>query len=281
MNNNIQINGTQLFYHDDYKNSNLNEYYEYILLLLKDFLSKNNILYSFNFGCYGINCDINLDFQYEHTIIKHEDKLYCKIHRHEDLIKLSNVFEYCNANIHHVGQYSKYNDYSNIVKYIPPILFDISNDGIRNKDTIVVHTSSKRREEIIKEIKCDYFHNVCGSDVYNKNNIKNVLNGYKVLLNIHQVDNHLTLEELRVLPSLLTGILIISEDVPYKESIPFSKHIIWSDRDNIKETLDKVLQNYEEYREKYLHGLNETYNLLKSITEKNIHSVFHSFLKKI
>jgi hypothetical protein len=87
-----------------------------------------------------------------------------------------------------------------------------------------------------------------------------------------------TLEELRVLPALMTGILVISEDSPYKEHIPFSKHIIWSSYDDIVDTVNNVLENYDFFREKYLNNLNLTLKTMKdkSINEMNL--IFKNYI---
>jgi hypothetical protein len=124
----------------------------------------------------------------------------------------------------------------------------------------------------------DYYHNICDGDLHCKNTMKNVMDEYKILVNIHQTDMYSTLEELRVLPALMTGILVISEDSPYKEHIPFSKHIIWSSYDDIVDTVNNVLENYDFFREKYLNNLNLTLKTMKdkSINEMNL--IFKNYI---
>jgi hypothetical protein len=69
----------------------------------------------------------------------------------------------------------------------------------------------------------------------------------KVLVNVHQTDHHHTFEELRVLPALLNGVIVVSEDVPLKEKIPYSDYIVWASYDNIAQTVKDVSNNYEYY----------------------------------
>jgi hypothetical protein len=95
------------------------------------------------------------------------------------------------------------------------------------------------------------------------------------LVNIHQTDTHHTLEELRVLPALLTGIIVISEEVPYKESIPYSKHIIWSKYDDIPKKISSVLSKYKYYQKKYLTGISDTIKLMEVELDKNLNSMFN------
>jgi hypothetical protein len=101
---------------------------------------------------------------------------------------------------------------------------------------------------------------------------------YKILVNIHQTDHYQTLEELRVLPALMTGILVISEDSPYKEHIPFSKHIIWSTYDNIVDTINNVLDNYDFFRKKYLTDLNLTLQKMKSESDNEMFLIFKKYI---
>ena len=69
----------------------------------------------------------------------------------------------------------------------------------------------------------------------------------KIIINIHQTDHHDTFEELRVLPALLCGIIVICENSPLKEFVPYNKFVIWADYDNIVNTVDEVSKNYDYY----------------------------------
>ena len=70
------------------------------------------------------------------------------------------------------------------------------------------------------------------------------------MINIHQTEHHHTFEELRVLPALLNGIIVICEDSPLKESIIYGKFVIWSNYDNVIETIKDVENNYDYYFDK-------------------------------
>lgn len=98
-------------------------------------------------------------------------------------------------------------------------------------------------------------------------------------IQINQTDFHHTLEELRVLPALMTGILIVSEDVPYKDVIPYNKHIVWSSYDDLPRTINDVLNNYEVYRDKYLTGVNETIINMKTESSNLLTSIFKDYVK--
>lgn len=268
------VNNSKIFYDNKWDNSNLEEYRNFIIKEIKRNLIDFNNSISINLGC-DTKKDINIDFQYEHTIILEGNNYTCRIHNYDYLKTLDYVLEYSNANIAHSKKSNVDETYINKLIYFPPFIYDLSNYGKRTKDIITIHTSSPRRHTIHSKIEMDYFHNIAGYNVFDKKNIKKILDDYKILVNIHQTDTHHTLEELRVLPSLMTGILVVSEDVPYKEEIPYSKHIIWSSYDNLPKTINEVLSNYENFRKKYLSGFNETVLNMKVNLKKNINKIIN------
>ena len=68
------------------------------------------------------------------------------------------------------------------------------------------------------------------------------------MINIHQTDSHHTFEELRVLPALQCGVIVISESSPLIELIPYSDYVIWCPYDQIIDKANEVLNNYESFR---------------------------------
>jgi hypothetical protein len=269
------VNKSEIFYNNKWENSNLCEYHNFILDLLKDFLIQTNQNFSVNFGC-DEKKDINLYFQYEHTIVKEKNNLICKIHNYEYLNQLDYVFEYSNCNVSHIKKSDVDETYKKKLIYVPPLLYknDIEKK-VRSKNIITIHNSSPRRNLKHQEISMDYFHNVAGYNIFSKEKIKEVLDEYKILVNIHQIDHHITLEELRVLPALLTGILVVSENVPYKEEVPYNNHIVWFDYDNMKEVIEDVISNYDFYRIKYLTGLSDTIDRMEKNLRENINKIFN------
>ena len=85
-------------------------------------------------------------------------------------------------------------------------------------------------------------------------NIENVWENYApafkgaaILLNVHQTEHHHTLEELRIVPALLQGVLVVTEDVPLLEHVPYHSFLITSSYENLAETVQHVLSHYTEY----------------------------------
>lgn len=73
-----------------------------------------------------------------------------------------------------------------------------------------------------------------------------------VLVNLHQTDEHHTLEELRVLPALLCGTLVVSESVPLGAVIPCAEHIVWAEEEGLVDAVAAVLADPAGYRERVL-----------------------------
>ena len=67
----------------------------------------------------------------------------------------------------------------------------------------------------------------------------------RILVNVHQTADHHTFEELRVLPALLCGVLVVSEDVPLREQVPYARYVIWSAPERLLDTVRAVLADYE------------------------------------
>ena len=67
--------------------------------------------------------------------------------------------------------------------------------------------------------------------VTNKNGVhgpelKKPFDEHAILVNVHQTEEHHTLEEFRILPALLRGMVIISEVSPLIEYVPYSLRLL-------------------------------------------------------
>jgi hypothetical protein len=74
------------------------------------------------------------------------------------------------------------------------------------------------------------------------------------LINIRQTAHHHTLEELRVLPALLCGAIVISESAPLQDTIGYSEFILWATIDDLPELIKDVATHYERYRQPIFGG---------------------------
>lgn len=269
---NEYINKTNFFYTDSHNHTGLCEYYNMICKQLKKVFYENDFPYDVNFGNEDSEKEINLDFQYEHTIVKKNNTYQHNVYRYDYLNKMDCIFEYTETNIHFLSGFEELSDYVKKIIYLPALIYDdIPFSEVKNRelDFTTLHSWSERRAKFYNK---RIHHNIDGS--FDKLFLKKKLDKFKVLLNIHQIDEHKSFEELRVLPALSTGILVISEDVPYKDSIPYNNHIIWSSYEDLDKTLNEVLNNYDHYREEKLSGLSKTLEEMKKNSEYKLLNFF-------
>jgi hypothetical protein len=66
----------------------------------------------------------------------------------------------------------------------------------------------------------------------------------KIVINIRQTEGHDTLEELRVLPALRSGAIVICEESPYAIKTWYSKYIIWGSLTEIPRLILDTEKNY-------------------------------------
>lgn len=253
----------------------IREYYNYCLSLLKEKLISSPLLeinlifgkikYTFENHFKTIHCDI----QIEHTLVKEEGrgvkyKIFGKVKTDEnknylvrivDLEYFDNldfIIDYSLPNILNVSESGKFFNISSKIIHISPTITEVNFEK-KNKISVISTFSengSERRQNFQKKIKnkiLDY-NNI--TNKFSKDELDNIFFESKILVNVHQTDHHHTFEELRVLPALCRGVIIVSEDVPLKEKIPYHEFIIWSNYDELINKIKEVTENYNFYYEK-------------------------------
>lgn len=85
------------------------------------------------------------------------------------------------------------------------------------------------------------------NNCFDKNSLQKLYKNTKILINIHQTDDNHTFEELRVLPALQCGVIVICEKSPLNWMIPYNDYIIWAEYDNIVNKMIEVAHNYDHY----------------------------------
>ena len=81
--------------------------------------------------------------------------------------------------------------------------------------------------------------------VFHPDNLRALYRRCRILVNVHQTADHLTFEELRVLPALLCGVLVVSEEVPLRAHIPYARFVIWSEPGQLLDTVRAVHADYD------------------------------------
>lgn len=266
------INDSYLCYHSEYTYY-VNDYYQMIVELIKSFLNKEslkiNITLCAHYNFNNNNKTVNININFEHTLLKqidnvhHEhypigkvkekdnDKFYLvKIENLNTLYQSDIIIDYSIPNIHNVkiSEISGLYEFSKKHIYISSFIYDsIFIKDNRNIFTLTTFIYDKpRRTKILNEIKVKINH-ININNCFDKTNLQKLYKNTKILLNIHQTDDHHTFEELRVLPALQCGVIVICETSPLNEMIPYNDYIIWADYDNIVDKLIEVAHNYDYY----------------------------------
>ncbi len=247
------------------------EYYRYCVRLLVSALSLvdkpvNIILGTTHHDFCNANKTLRLDMQTEHTLVKpggrdsegallgdvdllDEDGTYLiRIPNYEYYAGLDATIEYSLPNIANMGSNDKYLDYLETAAYVSPMIYD-SPDFTTGERTATITMFSgnpcHRRHVFAQQSGPLGLTNIQG--VFSKKDLRRVYQQTKIMVNVHQTDHHHTFEELRVLPALCNGVVIVSENVPLKHKIPYASSIVWCSYGDLARTVASVQHNYKLY----------------------------------
>jgi hypothetical protein len=267
------INNSVLVYYSE-PSIHIREYYNYCLKLIEEKLYNSDLNINLIFG--NINVSLNnekpyvrCDIQYEHTIVKNggrgvDNKIFGGTNTDDGekyLIRITNynyynnldfVIEYSNPNIVNISSNESFDDFIKKVINISPLLHNIDfNPHGRNTILTLYDISNNIRRKNINDKMISSFRNFKNvQNIFDKKDINDLYSKTKILLNVHQTEHHHTFEELRVLPALCSGVIVVSEKVPLIEHIEYGDSIIWSDYEGLIDKVNEVEDNYEYYFKK-------------------------------
>lgn len=272
----------------------VNSYIQYIIELLKIVIINHNlniniVLGTNNYKFNNNNKVIKININWEHTLVKQNgcdinpnclqgkvftntgERYLVRIENYEELNNADIIIDYSIPNIYNIYASNKYNHFYTKMLYISPVLFDYDLQNYKknreiNVLTTFINTNEPRRRTLLDNIKLANLDHKNINNCFGKDELKKLYLNTKILINIHQTEHHHTFEELRVLPALLSGVIVISEMSPLNNLIPYNDLIIWSSYDSIIDTVNKVVNNYEDYHNKIF----KSTNLLSVLHKNNI-----------
>jgi hypothetical protein len=111
--------------------------------------------------------------------------------------------------------------------------------------TLFADLSQPRRAKLAEKLTaCEVgYRNIQG--VYR--GVEAIYRRTRILVNIRQTDHHDTLEELRVLPALSCGVIVINEIAPLVEKLPYARFMLWAKLEDIPALVQAVHADYERY----------------------------------
>lgn len=278
------------------------QYYNYVVELFV-FAAKNlNLKCNFVFGNlhYNFKNDlptIKIDMQIEHTIVKPGGRdswgaeegvvpfangnYLVRIMGYDYLNTRDIIAEYSNPNIENIKRSKKFDQYLSKVGLISPLIYepkklefiaDKKNDCV----TMFVNTNEPRRRAFLDSLKQTGLPNVNIQNCFYKNDLEHLYKNTKIMLNIRQTEHHDTLEELRILPALLNGVIVVTEDCPLKEFVPYNQFLFFSSINQIAKKSQEILDNYKDVwesiflNEKFLQTMQEIYKNNLQTAEKKL-----------
>ena len=198
-----------------------------------------------------------------------------RIEKYKELNDADIIIDYSIPNMYNIYASNSYNNFYRKILYISPVLFDYDSQNYEYKQrqinvlTTFINTNEPRRRTLLDNIKMVNVDHKNINNCFSTNDLKKLYIDTKILINIHQTEHHNTFEELRVLPALLSGVIVISESSPLNNLIPYNDFIIWSSYDNIIETVKNVIKNYDDYYNKIF----KSTNLLSLLHKNNISKI--------
>lgn len=177
------------------------------------------------------------------------------------------VVEYSMPNIQHVTASAYHSQqFLQRILYIPPIAFvytprgntTCNNNGIRDIQFLSLfsaHTYAEgtRRKAVMDTLNTMVVNMTTVNDKFTMDEVQELFSRSAIVLNIHQSEGSRTIEEFRILPALLMGAVVVSEDGPLLEHIPYRDYVIFSTEADFAATVVNVSSHYEHYYDK-IHG---------------------------
>jgi hypothetical protein len=273
----------------------INEYYQYCVSLFKKFLLENDVKINFIIGnlnpqIQNENKTLKIDIQCEHTLVmeggrsvdqkifgtiktKRGDRYLIRIDKFNYYNSIDCVIEYSLPNIKNISTNAFFNEYSKKILYISPTIYETNIGFLNNKKLISALWSksspNQRRSNTISRLVEKGINAVVVDNCFTKQQLLKFYNSSRIIINIHQTEEHHTFEEIRILPAIMNGVLVVSEDSPLKEEVPYNKFIVWCKYEEIPEKVVEIEKNYEFYYNKTFNNP-EFFSIFEEMRNKNL-----------
>lgn len=284
----LEINGSILYY-DNNPAYYIRDYYYYVYDLVKEIMINT----SANF-----KNTIKIHINYEHTLVVPGGRdtnnspigsipilnipsmnYLVRITDLDKLVKSDIIIDYSIPNCKNIESSRDYSELFKKYIYIPPVLYPL-NIYIHNRNidilTTFINTNEPRRKALLDDIQSNNLPHININTCFDKNLLQQLYNSTKIMINIHQTEHHHTFEELRVLPALLCGIIVVCEESPLMEHIPYKDYVVWCKYNELIDLTKDIMDNYARYYELLfsdtkVHALRSIIDTIHSNSIENIH----------
>lgn len=265
----VQLVGRIIFIYRSNPEIVINDYYFYIQKLLirsLGLLEKKSLIF---FECQGLKPfklllpHIDIFLQIEHTLFKPGSpfssggipgnlflsqgpgKYLIRIAEFQKLKSADIIIDYSRINLLNIQSSHLLQNYLHKSFCISPALYPLFTgiQGRKGAITLFGNLDNQRRKLFLDDLRRHEIASQNINGIYF--GVDEIYRHVKIVINIRQTDGHDTLEELRVLPALRSGAIIISETAPFVEKTAYSKFIIWGPLQELPSLIKEVEGNYQ------------------------------------
>jgi len=245
-------------------------YYRYCVALFRSALQRRPQALHLVFGDYPPgNCTLPLRriaFQIEHTLVKPgggdsdgapvsatplphgEGRYLARLLHRPTLAAADLVLDYSHANVLHLGNTGGFDDVLAHTAVVTPLLHEhcFTRDG-RDQSSLTLFSDAGegRRGRFLAAARAQGLPIRNLKRCFDSDVLQAQYRRTRVLVNVRRSDHHDTIEELRILPALQSGVLVVSEDGPLRHTLPYARFIIWTHYDTLVERVAEVLRDYD------------------------------------
>jgi hypothetical protein len=245
-------------------------YYRYCVALFRHALQRRPQAVHLVLGEYSPgDCTLPLRriaFQIEHTLVKPgggdsdgapvsatplaqgEGRYLARLLHRPTLTLADLVLDYSRANVLHLLDAGGFDDVLAHTAVIAPLLHEhcFTRDG-RDRPclTLFSDASEGRRGRFLAAARARGLPIRNLKRCFDSDALQAHYRRTRVLVNLRRSDHHDTIEELRILPALQSGVIVVSEDGPLRHALPYARFVVWTRYDTLVEQVADVLRDYD------------------------------------
>jgi len=245
-------------------------YYRYCVALFRNALQRRPQALHLVFGDYPPgDCALPLRriaFQIEHTLVKPgggdsdgapvsatplpqgEGRYLARLLHRPALAAADLVLDYSHANVLHLRGAGGFDDVLAHTAVIAPLLHEHSftrDDRGQSCLTLFSDADEGRRGRFLAAARAKGLPIRNLKRCFDSDALQAQYRRTRVLVNVRRSDHHDTIEELRILPALQSGVIVVSEDGPLRHTLPYARFVVWTHYDALVEQVAEVLRDYE------------------------------------
>lgn len=182
--------------------------------------------------------------------------------------------DYSMTNIENIRRSNTHPELLTKMIYIPPLMYSCKFNPTMSADrtigvlTTFIHPGVERRKKLVRVLTDRNIDTTNINDAYSWDDQLALYQKTRILLNMRQFDHRHTFEELRVLPALLNGVVVISEDVPLQDVIPYREYILFAKLEDLPQLVADTIANYEEVRERIFGRTSKLPGVIREMKQK-------------